>query len=103
MQKRIKPPDRRPIAGATIPLIVTRTVEIQAEQIGKPASNQRHGKLNYQSKPYKASKAPLAGAQRVDRKTHGRGQYIGNREHPTAFVWLDEETALNDKAANDEK
>ena len=103
MHKRIKPPDRRPIAGSTIPLIVTRTVEVQTEQLSKPAANQRHGKLNYQGKPKKASKAPSAGTQRVERKTYGRGQYIGNGEHLTAFVWLDEETAPKDKAANEEK
>jgi hypothetical protein len=73
MQKRTKPPDRRPIAGATIPLIVTRTVDVQADQIGKPAANQRHDKLNCQGKPKKASKAPPAGAQRVERKTMAEG------------------------------
>ncbi len=69
MPKRIKPHDRQPIAGATFPLIVTHTVEVQADQIGKPAANQRHAKLNYQGKPKKASKAPPAGAQRVERWT----------------------------------
>ncbi len=103
MQKRIKPPDRRPTAGATIPLIVTRTVEVQTDQLGKLAANQRHGKLNYKGKPKKASKAPLAGTQRTERKTYGRGQYIGNGVNLTAFVWLDEETAPKGIAANDEK
>ena len=103
MQNRIKPPDRRPIAGVTIPLVVTRTVEVQADQIGKPAANERHGKLNYKGKPKKASKAPPAGTQHVERKTYGRGQYIGNGTHLTAFVWLDVETVPKDKAANDEK
>jgi hypothetical protein len=103
MQKRIKPPDRRPVAGTTIPLIVTRTVEVKADQLGKPAANQQHGKLNYQGKPKKTAKASPAGTQRAERKTFGRGQYIGNGEHLTAFVWLDEETAPKDKAANEEK
>ena len=103
MQKRIKPPDRRPAAGQTIPLIVTRTVAVQTDQLGKPAANQRHGKLNYQGKPKKISKAPPAGTLRVERKTYGRGQYIGNGEHLTAFVWLDEETAPKIIAANDKK
>jgi hypothetical protein len=103
MQRRINPPDRRPVAGATIPLIVTRTVEVQADQLGKPAANQRHGKLNYQGKPKKASKAPPAGRQHVERKAYGRGQYIGNGEHLTAFVWLEEEAAPKDKAANEDK
>jgi hypothetical protein len=103
MQKRIKPPDRRPTAGATIPLIVTRTVEIQTDQLGKPAANQWHGKLNYKGKPKKPPKGPVPGKQRVERKSFSQGQYIGNGAHLTAFVWLDEETALKDKAANDEK
>jgi hypothetical protein len=101
MQKRINPPDRRPTAGATVPLIVTRTVEIQADQFGMPATNERPGKLNYQGKPKKPVKASPAGKQRVERKTYGRGQYIGNGEHLTAFVWLDE--PQRGEAANDEK
>jgi len=103
MHKRIKPPDRRPTAGTTIPLVVTHTVEVQTDQIGKPAANQRHGKLNYQGKSKKPTKAPPPATQRVERKISGRGQYIGNGEHLTAFVWLDEELAPNGKAANDEK
>jgi hypothetical protein len=103
MQKRIKPPDRRPAAGQTIPLVVTRTVAVQTDQIGKLAANQRHGKLNYKGKPKKAPKASPAGTQRVERKTYSRGQYIGNGTHLTAFVWLDEETAPKGIAANDEK
>jgi hypothetical protein len=103
MQKRVKPPDRRPATGTTIPLIVTRTVEVQTDQLGKPAANQKHGKLNYQGKPKKASKAPPVGTQRIERKTYGRGQYIGNGEHLTACVWLDEDTAPKGKAANNEK
>ncbi len=71
MQKRIKPPARGPIAGATIPLIVNRTVEVQMDQIGKPVANQQHGKLNYQGKPKKSAKASPAGTQRVERKTYG--------------------------------
>jgi hypothetical protein len=103
MQKRIKPPDRRPTAGTTIPLVVTHTVEVQTDQIGKPAANQRHGKLNYQGKSKKPAKAPPRGMQRVERKAYGRGQYIGNGAHLTAFVWLEEDTAPTGKAANDEK
>jgi hypothetical protein len=103
MQKRIKPPDRRPTAGATIPLVVTHTVEVQTDQVDKPAANQRHGKLNYQGKPKKPAKASPLGKQRVEQKTYGRGQYIGNGERLTAFVWLDDLLAPKGKAANDEQ
>ncbi len=102
MHKRIKPPSRRPTAGTTIPLVVTDTVVVQTDRTGMPAANQRHGKLNYQGKPKKPNKAPPRTTQRVERKTPGRGQYIGNGEHLTAFVWLDDELAPKDKAANDE-
>lgn len=101
MQRRINPADRRPIAGTTIPLVVTRTVEVLTDQIGKPVASQRRGKLNYQGKSKKPAKAPPSGKQRMEHKTLSRGQYFGNGASLTAFVWLDDETAPKGKAAND--
>jgi hypothetical protein len=100
MKKHTPYVDRTPKAGVTIPLVVTRIIEVPADQVAKPAANQRSGKVNYQAKPKAAKQAPQT-PQRVERKLYGKGQYIGNGDRLTAFVWLDDETAPKGEAAND--
>jgi len=39
----------------------------------------------------------------IEKKTFGRGRYIGDGEKLTAFVWLDEDSAPSGEAGNDPK
>ena len=100
MRKHIKREDGAPRAGRTIPLVITRVVEVRDT---KPAANDSHkpGKLNYQSKPKKNAAPPQPTRQLVERKTYATGRFIGDGEKLTAFVWLDEETMPKEDAANE--
>jgi hypothetical protein len=97
MQNRNKP--ARPKAGETIPLVTVRTVTVKND---KSAANQpKHGKLNYLGGPAKKSKKAPATTERVERKVFGVGQYIGDGEKLTAFVWVDDDLVTKERAANE--
>ena len=98
MRKHIKREDGTPRAGKTIPLVITRVVEAP---IPPAANDSRHGKLNYLAKTGKTNKAPALTDNRVRRKLPATGKFFGNGEMLTAFVWLDEDSAPTDSAAND--
>ena len=99
MRKHIKRDDGIPRAGKTIPLVVTQIIEVS----NPPAANdqRKHGKLNYQGKPKKPAAVQPKTHHRVEKKSYGAGKFIGDGEKLTAFVWLDEDTAPKDPAAND--
>ena len=105
MQKRIKPADRHPKAGDTVPLVVTQVCEVGNDT---PAANQpKRGKLNYQAKPKKSAPKPKPSSSqfrpRVECRSFSQGKYIGDGEKLTAFVWLDDEPLPMPPAANDPK
>lgn len=97
MQIRSKRPARKPKTDRKIHLVITRTLDVREQPSATP---EKHGKLNYQSKPKKPAK-PAPGVRRVERRTYAQGQYIGDGEKLIAFVWLDEDTAPKQAAAND--
>jgi len=98
MRKHIKREDGTPRAGKTIPLTVTRLVEARTQ----PAANEAHpGKLNYQAKSKRQPKVQPSVPQRVEKRIHAQGRFIGDGEKLTAFVWLDVETAPKGDAANE--
>lgn len=101
MQKRIKPAQRHPVAGAKISLAVTRVIEVSDSPVA--ANQPKRGKLNYLVKPRQsqAAKAPPAARRRIERRALATGQYIGDGEKLTAFVWLDEDSAPQGEAANE--
>ena len=98
MRKHIKREDGTPRAGKTIPLVINRVVE---EPIPPAANDSRHGKLNYLVKTGKPTKAPALTDNRVRKQSSATGKFFGNGEKLTAFVWLDEEIAPTEDAAND--
>lgn len=101
MQKRNKPADRQPAAGRKIPLTVTRILEAPVPSSAAAAT--RQGKMNYLAPSKKAgtSKPAPKIRQRIERKERAVGQYIGDGEKMIAFIWLDEDTAPKEAAAND--
>ena len=98
MRKHIKREDGTPRAGKTISLVITRVVEAP---IPPAANDSRHGKLNYLAKSGKPAKAPAPADNRVRKQSPATGKFFGNEEKLTAFVWLDEDSAPTDSAAND--
>ena len=98
MRKHIKREDDTPRAGKTIPLVINRLVE---EPIPPAANDSRHGKLNYLTKSGKPAKAPAPTDNRMCRKSPATGKFFGDGEKLTAFVWLDEDSAPTEAAAND--
>jgi hypothetical protein len=98
MRKHIKREDGTPRAGKIIPLVITRTVEVPNPQA---ANDSRPGKLNYQGKPKKPGKTQSPARKTIERQTKANGKFFGDGEKLTAFVWLDEESAPTDAAAND--
>jgi hypothetical protein len=98
MRKHIKREDGTPRAGKTIPLVITRVVEVPNP---KAANDSRPGKLNYQGKPKKPGKPQLPARKLIEHKTFANGKFIGDGEKLTAFVWLDDENAPTGEAAND--
>lgn len=101
MHKCNKPACRQPAVGRKIPLTVTRILE--APVSSPPAAATRRGKMNYLAQPKKAvtSKPAPQKRQRIERRERAIGQYIGDGEKMIAFVWLDEDTAPREEAAND--
>lgn len=100
MKKRIKPV--RPVAGVTIPLVISRIVDVPAEPAAK-APQPRQGKLNYLAdRPKKKPSRPSVPArQRVEKRSYGVGQYLGDGKKLTGFVMLDPDEAPKTEAAND--
>ena len=98
MRKHIKREDGTPCAGKAIPLVITRVVEAP---VPPAANDSRHGKLNYLTKSGKPAKAPASTDNRVRKQSSATGKFFGNGEKLTAFVWLDEESAPTEDAAND--
>ncbi|MDR2113510.1 MAG: hypothetical protein LBQ62_10510 [Candidatus Accumulibacter sp.] len=98
MRKHIKREDGTPRAGKIIPLVITRTVEVPVSQA---ANDSRPGKLNYQAKTKKPGKPQLPARKIIERRTYANGKFFGDGEKLTAFVWLDEESAPDNLAAND--
>jgi hypothetical protein len=98
MRKHIKREDGTPRAGKVLPLAITHVVEV----VVPPAANDpRPGNLNYLGKPRKPVKPKLPVRERIEKKTYAKGKFLGDGEKLTAFVWLDEDSAPADKAAND--
>lgn len=102
MQKRSKPACRQPAVGRKIPLTVTRILEAP---VSSPAAAATwRGKMNYLAQPKKAVTSKPAAPQkwqRIERRERAVGQYIGDGEKMIAFVWLDEDAAPKEEAAND--
>lgn len=100
MKKRIKPV--RPVAGDTIPLVISRIVEVPAEPAARPPQA-RQGKLNYLAdRPKKKPSRPAAPTrQLVEKRSYGVCRYIGDGKQLTGFVMLDPDEAPQTEAAND--
>lgn len=102
MRKHIKPAERRPTAGAQIPIITAKVVVVRDDR--QAANMPKHGKLNYLGGPNKKKPArsdSTSGTKRLERKSLSVGQYIGNGSQLTAFVMLDPEDLPKEKAANE--
>ena len=104
MSKHIKPADRHPVAGQSVPLESTRVI---VEQVPCPvASKAKHpGKVNYlgKAKTPKAKPATATATRRIERTEIATGRYFGSDDQVRAFVMLDEDTAPKGDAANDPK
>lgn len=99
MHKRFKAAERRPVAGQKVPLVVTRLVEAP-----EPQPEVKRGKLNYMVKSKPPVPVKKVGTTRhIVRRDTAAGQYLGEGERLIAFVWLDEESAPKEAAANDER
>ena len=104
MSKHIKPADRHPVAGKSVPLESTRVI---VEQLPGPVvlTAKHPGKVNYlgKTKTPKPKPATATVMQRIERTVIATGRYFGSSEQVRAFVMLDEDTAPKGDAANDPK
>ena len=104
MSKHIKPADRHPVAGQSVPLESTRVIVEQAPAPAELAAKYP-GKVNYlgKTKTPKPKPATATATRRIERTVIATGRYFGSSEQVRAFVMLDEDTAPKGDAANDSK
>ena len=79
--KTVKPSDHRAKPNTVIQIVATRIIRNEA-------SNDKGAFQYLKSKP----------AVRKIKHLVGKGQYVGDNNNITAFVWLEDETALLKKA-----